>query len=130
MSNHIAPDLQPLVDQFREAMRACETLYRSSADECVQSHPHLITGSPDEFVARMMDLHRGMLIKIFVDIAHIDWKWKASERRLAQDLFEHVWGKRLDGEQLKVALSKIIEQRDFKWSALVSPFERLAPLRN
>jgi AAA+ superfamily predicted ATPase len=125
-----ANELRELIDEFRKELRDVEELYRDSAIECVRYHPDLIKDSATDFVERMTDLHRGLLIKIFVDIAHIDWKWKPSERMLAQVLFEHVWGRRLDGDQLKDALGKIIEQRDLKWSALLSPFERLAPLRN
>ena len=130
MAEPATEDLRPLVDGFRKTMRDVEELYQSSAIECVRFHPDLIKGAATDFVDRMADLHRGLLIKIFVDIAHIDWKWKPSERLLAQALFEHVWGRRLEGEQLKEALSKVIEQRDLKWAALLGPFERLAPLRN
>ena len=130
MSEPAIEELRPLVDEYRKALRDVEELYQSSAAECVRSHPDLIQGAATDFMDRMADLHRGLVIKIFVDIAHIDWKWKPSERLLAQALFEHVWGRRLDGEQLKEALGKVIEQRDLKWSALLGPFERLAPLRN
>ncbi len=130
MADPAKDELRTLVEEYRQSLIDCEALYRGSAKECVQNHPELIQGTPNEFVDRMMDLHRGLLIKVFVEIAHIDWKWKPSERLLATELFQHVWGKRLQGDQLKQALSKVMEQRDLKWSALVRPFERLAPLRN
>lgn len=94
MSDSGKDELQSVIDGFRKLLRECEDLYRSSAMECVQRHPELIKQAPDDFVDRMMDLHRGLLIKVFVEIAHIDWKWKPSERLLARELFEHVWGKR------------------------------------
>jgi AAA+ superfamily predicted ATPase len=119
-----------MVDEFRKCLRDCEELYRASARECIDFHPQLIKGTAGDFLDRMLDLHRGLLIKIFVDIAHVDWHWKPPERMLAQALFQHVWGKRLAGQQLKAALSRVTEHADFDYAALVKPFAKLAPLRD
>jgi hypothetical protein len=130
MPEPAADDLGQVGEGFRKCLRACEALYRTSAQECIESHPHLIKGTPGEFLDRMIDLHRGLLIKIFVEIAHVDWKWKPSERMLAQILFEHVWGKRLEGPALKAALEQVSQQSELTWPSLVRPFAKMAPLRN
>jgi AAA+ superfamily predicted ATPase len=130
MPDIAAAQLKSIIDEFRNCLRECEELYRSSAQECIDFHAHLIKGAPSDFLDRMLDLHRGLLIKIFVDIARSDWHWKTSERRLAQALFQHVWGKRLAGEQLKAALGRVSDQQGIEYAALVKPFFKFAPLRD
>src|SRR5262245_60655105 len=109
MPQPLPDEINEVTDEFRKCLRDCEELYRSSAQECIDYHPQLIKGTTGDFFDRMLDLHRGLLIKIFVDVAHVDWNWKSSERRLAQALFEHVWDKRLEGEELKAALGRVTE---------------------
>ncbi len=88
MAEPVPDELRPLVEDFRQALRDCEELYRSSAEDCMEFHPNLIKGTPGDFLDRMLDLHRGLLLKIFVDIAFADWKWKPTERLLARELFD------------------------------------------
>jgi AAA+ superfamily predicted ATPase len=121
----------PVVDDFRKAMEELRELYRSSAVECARAHPDLTQESPRDFVARMLDLHRGLLIKLYAGLFPLDWRGTQIELDMARAFFEHVWGRDLNDDQLKQALEHLLEEeKDLRWNALVGPFERLRPLRN
>ena len=122
-------DLEPLAREFRDAVQALETLYRNSALDYAQQRPDLVPDSADAFVNRMMDLCRGLVIKVFVDVAEADRFWSDEELFLAQELFAHLWGRRLDDEQTRDALSNMMDQNRLTWDSLVGPFQRLSLLR-
>jgi hypothetical protein len=84
--------LKALVGEFRQALEDCEDLYVSGAQECARLHPESISGSRREFIERMVDLHRGLVIKIFVSVAFVDHQWNQEDIILAQAMFEHLVG--------------------------------------
>ena len=49
----------------------------------------------------MDDLHRALVLKIYVVVCEADRKWSQAERDMAEVLFEHLWHRRLTGEQLR-----------------------------
>jgi hypothetical protein len=117
--------------EFRRALADCERLYRESAEECIRSHPQLLQEPPDEFVARFVDLHRGLLLKIFVEIACCDRRFARAEMELAADMLEHVWGTRPVGAALKAALTEIVQTAGtLSFSTLYDPFDKLPFLRD
>lgn len=119
-----------LVQEFRAALVDCETLYRRAGQEMQAVHPHLIRAYPADFVGLMLDLHRGLVAKIFVTVGQIDRNWSQAERALSAELFDHVWGQRPPPEQLRRALEHlVVHSSDLAWGTLVRPFEQLAPLR-
>jgi SpoVK/Ycf46/Vps4 family AAA+-type ATPase len=131
MSIPIENDPAPLVADFRKAMQDLEELYRTAGLEVARSHPELTEDAPREFVNRMLDLHRGLLIKVYAGLYPLDWRNTPAEYQVAQELFRHVWDKSLEGEPLQAALEKIsADEGTLRWDALVGPFERLRPLRN
>lgn len=120
-----------IVHEFGNALEECKELYRAGGFEIAQYHPELIVEPPRQFMNRMLDLFRGLAVKIFVDVALADGTWTREEEALARELFLHVWGERLHGDQLQQALQHVEEQRfSVPWDPLLSPFERLAPLRD
>ncbi len=130
MTNVLQQNVPELVEQFRAALEQCEDLYRDCGLECVRNHAELVRESPREFLRRMIDLHRGLLVKVFIEIANVDWHWSPEELLLAQTLFEHVWDKHLKAAEVRQTLENLLEEGvDLQWGALVGPFERLAPLR-
>ena len=131
MSNTPDGRLLDIEEEFRKTLRECKELYRTSGFEIAQYHPELIDEAPQKFMNRMLDLHRGLVIKIFVTTALADGPWTREEMRLGADLLDHAWGERLEGRQLEEALDRILaEQIDVDWDPLLSPFDRLAPLRD
>ena len=118
-----------VTEDFRQTLRDVEQLYRDCADDYARRHPQLIQDAPDRFVARMHELHRGLVLKVFVEMAYADRRVGREERDLARDLFEHAWGRRLEDEQVKEALSHYLETTHLRWDSLLWPFEQLSSFR-
>src|SRR6476646_8467609 len=90
----------------------CRELYVSSGQLCAQQYPQLISQSGDEFVQLMDDLHRALVLKIYVTVCEADREWSHAERKMAVVLFEHLWHQKLEGEQLNAAALKAAEHTD------------------
>ena len=125
------PDFETIESQFRLALEACEELYLSAGRECCQRHPVLLAGAaPDDFLQRMSDLHKGLLIKVFASVSQADRRFTAEEARLAAILLEHLWHEALAGERLHEATQHICEQgHRLQWYSLVRPFDQMPPLK-
>ena len=122
---------QNLLPQFRDALEDCRRLYVSSGETCTREHPHLLGQDPGQFGQMMDDLHRGLLVKIFITVAEADRRWSENERILAELLFKHVWKRYLTGDDLRDAILKVSERSTgLKWYSLVRPFDQVAPLRD
>lgn len=120
-----------LVAGFRSVLESCLDLYRDAGRLCAQQYPHLIQQSPEQFVELMLDLHRGLVVKLFVCMATADRQWAPAEWELAEVVVEHVWGHRLKGESLRMAIDHARQQaHKLAWYSLFRPFDDIAPLRN
>ena len=120
-----------LLDDFHDAIGECRELYVESGRLCAFQHPELISGEPQQFVRLMDDLHRGLLLKTFVMVGEADRRWSKAEKRLAQELFLHVWGRLLDGTELQQTMANVSEQvLRLQWYTLVRPFACFSPLRD
>src|SRR5262245_62419161 len=91
-------NLKTLVSEFQQALEDCENLYVTAAQECARLHPESLNCSRREFIDRMVDLHRGLVVKIFIAIAFVDHQWCHHDLVLGRAMFEHLWERRLDGE--------------------------------
>lgn len=117
-------------DQFKQTLIDCRDLYVNSARLCVQQYPDLIPHPRSNFVQLMDDLHRGLLIKTFASISEADKRWSGPERKLAQELFLHVWGQLLTGRELRDAILGVSQHAiTLSWLSLVRPFAEIEPLR-
>src|SRR5207248_2048507 len=64
-------------------------------------------------------------------ICEADHQWSPGERELATELFDHLWCKRLTGEELSTAARHTAEESvKLEWYSVVRPFDRIAPLRD
>ena len=116
---------------FRRTLDECRELYVSSGQLCAREYPHVLSRSPEDFVQLMDDLHRALVLKVYVSVCEADRRWSSQERDLAEALFEHLWNRRLVGEQLREAARKGAEQAGkLPWYNLVRPFDQFAPLRD
>ena len=66
--------------QFRRLLDECCDLYVSSGQLCVREYPDLIHRREEDFVQLMDDLHRALLVKVFVTICEADRRWSPEER--------------------------------------------------
>ncbi|MEM9658030.1 MAG: AAA family ATPase, partial [Planctomycetota bacterium] len=128
MSSFDFPDLP---SQFRQLLGECQQLYISSGELAAREHAHLLNQPGERFVQLMDDLHRALVVKVFVSICEADRRWSKNEKFLAEVLVFHLWSQWLEGEQLKQALVEMSEKAlTLKWYALVRPFDQIAPLRD
>jgi SpoVK/Ycf46/Vps4 family AAA+-type ATPase len=129
MSAQSHPDPSAEARTYRELLGECSQLYRLCATQFADKHPDLIHDSPEAFLERMLDLHRGLVLKVFVEIAQADQRISSRERELARELFDHAWHKRLTDEQIKEALIHYVETTHLRWDSLLWPFRQLSTFR-
>jgi len=73
---------QRLIGMLRRVLRDCGNLYRDCGKWMVRRYPTLLDGRADRFVELMDDLHRGLVIKVYVTIVRADDRWSGPENGL------------------------------------------------
>ncbi len=122
---------ETILNEFKLALTECRKLYVDAGHFCVSKHPELIPKSTIDFVRLMDDLHRGLLVKIYISVAEADRKFGKAEQELARELILHVWGRLLDPPELKKAIARLSDQATkLKWYGLIRPFSEIKPLRD
>jgi SpoVK/Ycf46/Vps4 family AAA+-type ATPase len=125
-----SPAPNPLLEQFQKAVADCHRLYRSSAQLCIEQFPGFLPGTPEEFVQLMDDLHKGLLIKIYVSIVEVDDRWTRGEKQLGKVLFDHIWPGEVNASRLREAATHVFrEASELKWYSLIRPFRKITPLQ-
>src|SRR3954469_22386186 len=123
-------ELTDTLSVFRATFEECRKLYVTSGQLCAQQYPQLIDKSGDEFVQLMDDLHRALVLKIYVVVCEADRKWSQAEREMAEVLFDHLWHRPLNAEQLRAtAREAAADSQRIKWYSVIRPFDRIEPLR-
>src|SRR5688572_14632566 len=126
-----APEIPNQPSLFKRTLDECRELYLSSGRLCAHEYPHLIAKKGDDFIQLMDDPHRALVLKVYFSVCEADRKWSDSERYMAEVLFEHLWNKRLTGDQLREAARKAsADVSKLKWYSLIRPFDRIVPLRD
>ena len=72
-----------LIGMLRRVVRDCGKLYRQCGTWMVRRFPTLLEGDAANFVELMDDLHRGLLIKVYVTVVRADNRWSAPEKKVA-----------------------------------------------
>src|SRR5215471_13946237 len=114
------PDILNPPSLFNDTLEECRALYLSSGQLCAHEYPQLIKQSGDKFIELMDDLHRALVLKIYINICEADRNWSTDERHLAEELFLHLWNKRLAGDELRAAAKQAASQSaKLQWYSLV-----------
>lgn len=122
-------DDQRLIGMLRRVLRDCGKLYRDCGSWMARRYPTLLDGRADKFVELMDDLHRGLVIKVYVTVVRADDRWTGPEKRVAAEMIDYLWGQRLRGAELREAATGLFRQADnLAWESLVAPFVRYPPL--
>src|SRR6516225_7136637 len=117
---------QELLTALRRELKELETLYLAGGIRCSRTCPELTGPEPRKFPDLMLDLHRGLLVKVFIELAHCDRQWNPAEREVALVLLHHVWGPNLDQENLAQVLRNVADQAHaLKWHDLLAPFVQI-----
>jgi len=118
-----------LVNQFHQCLQHCRRIYLDGAQRVIRESPHLLDMPPQQFLELMDDLHRGVLIKLFVAIAGADALWTRKEEEFAGVLFFHLWQRRMNDLEVREAILHIERQASqLRWEELVRPFRTIAIL--
>jgi hypothetical protein len=134
MPDPLIPDRDSL---FRRTLEECRELYVGSAANCAREYLQLLPRSKgseqmtaEDFIQLMDDLHRALVLKVYFSVCEADRKWSGRERFLAEELCDHLWGRRLTGDELRTAARRLAEESaKLKWYSIVRPFDTIVPLR-
>jgi AAA+ superfamily predicted ATPase len=112
-----------LLALFRAELAHCENVYRTCGELIAAHGTSAVRGDPAKLPVLMADLHRGLLMKIFTEIARCDRQWDPQECELAVELFRHVWQADVGPEALLPALENVAAHAEtLKWESLLRPF--------
>ena len=116
---------------FSRTLRECRQLYVESGELIKLKHRQLLDPGAGDFVELMDDLHRGLVLKVYVSVCEADDEWSNEEQLLAEVLCHHLSGHWLEGPQLRDAMKKGSESSGrLEWRTLVRPFLRHAPIHD
>ncbi len=119
-----------LLAEFCQCLEDMRAIYREGALACVTEHAARLHEPPDVFVRKLDDLERGLVAKVFVEMADCDRQWTDMEYALAAAVIEHLWNVKLAGEPLRAAVKNVsLKASTLEWAALVRPFITQAALR-
>jgi AAA+ superfamily predicted ATPase/tellurite resistance protein len=122
-------EYERLIGLLRRVLRDCGKLYQSCARLMLRRYPTMIQGDVSKFQELMEDLHRGLLIKVYVTIVRADDRWTIPEKKVATAMIEYLWGESFTGHELREAATGLFAQADaLRWDSLVAPFVRYPPL--
>ena len=125
------PTLNPQVRVLLlESLRDCSRVYRAASYVVAHECPEQMNGNLDSFLEYMEDLHRGLIIKLLVDIAQSDRYWNVAECEAAEMILKYVWKVKVDQRNLEETLRSVAERASkLKWKSLLKPFIEMPPLR-
>ena len=120
---------EDLMLELRTSLKELETLYRAGAMLCGHVCPDELSDGPEYFADLMMDLQRGLLVKVFVEIAASDRRWNEAEREAALIVLQHVWGEGVRSRDLKEVLQCATDLAEsLTWNHLLDVFIRIPAL--
>ncbi len=118
-----------LKKQLARALRSCESLFMEGARDCGLECPDLLDQGPDEFAELMMDLHRGLVIKVLFAVAEDEKQWDAVEQSIVRQILKHVGGDIAASGNENGPVHQAAELADsLQWSSLLAPFVKYPPL--
>lgn len=119
-----------LVESFRQALADWQKLFAEAARRCIANHPDRLQQEPEAFRQRLEELGRGLLVKVFVEIAQGDRRWCEAEYVLAQEVLAHCWAARPERGRLREVLQEVARTSgSLSWDVLVRPFAEFPVLR-
>ena len=121
---------QETIKAFVQSMQECRNLYIQCGMMITDQYSHLIPEHESDFVAMMDDLHKGLIIKLFVSISDSDLKLAREEQYMANLVVHHVWRQQLQNQTMSSVISTVRQEAtSLRWYSLIRPFDEIAPLR-
>ncbi|MGY8768839.1 MAG: AAA family ATPase [Pirellulales bacterium] len=121
----VDPDLLKLL---RTSLLEHENLYERAA---ISGKSRVSAAERSNFKSNLLDLQKGLLIKVFIEIGSSDRRWNREEIEMATLLFEFLWGNKTDMVQAKKMIEQVtLESRTLSWNDLVKPFRQIVELQD
>lgn len=115
---------------FSRTLRECRELYVSSGQLVEREHRDLLGAEATGYASLMDDLHKGLVLKVYVAVCEADKAWSKQEQLLAEVLCHHLWGQWIDGAPLRETMKQMADDSaKIAWYSVLKPFERMPPLR-
>ncbi|HBE70070.1 MAG TPA: hypothetical protein DDW52_18135 [Planctomycetaceae bacterium] len=115
---------------LQQLLSDCHGLYRDGAKRLVREKG-LVAPQAAKTRELMDDLHRGVVLKVLVEIAYCDKRWNEVERQAAQLVLSHTWEVKVDSDGMSKSLRNVVRHaQKLKWSDLLGPFVREEVLRH
>lgn len=105
----MSSDFTELLTEFQQTLIDCQRMCLNGGCECLREHRHLVAKSGHGFITWIDDLHKGLLVKIYISTTVIDHQCVRAEHELAQVLIEHAWACLLSGRDLAKAARELSE---------------------
>ena len=126
MSDYGVPSSPSL---FTRTLRECRDLYLDAAQQVARNAPGVLARRKtraEDFNNLMDDLHRGLVLKIYMLVVEADCQWHKEERHYAELLCHHLWGEWLSKEALRETIqSASAKSAGLKWLGLLGPFQEI-----
>lgn len=121
----------PMVEEFRVLLAGCRGLYLEAGQRAMHLAVLHVAKEPAEFLEWMEDLHCGLVLKVYFEVALADQRWHPVEQQLAQTLLEHAWNRELTGQTLRETIRELHPKiQRLTLRSLVQPFAEIADLRD
>ncbi|MEM1303637.1 MAG: hypothetical protein AAGG46_02000, partial [Planctomycetota bacterium] len=118
---------------FSRTLRECRDFYRECGEMVLaaglEAGP---SGGPlgEAYLDRMEDLHRGLVLKLYLIVVEADRKWSKQERFYGEVLCHHLWGEWLSRDALRDTIKQAsAESTGLKWCGVLGPFRDNQVLR-
>lgn len=131
LQDRLAPDP---VEAYVEVLQQTRRLYAEAAGRIARQRDgglRLGLSENDTPATRLDDLHRGLVLKVFLTVCSADRPWSLAERALSEALARHVAGERLDPRrQANLVRDAGPACGRLTWSTIVGPFGQNAALED
>jgi hypothetical protein len=130
-NDRLAPDP---VEAYVDVLQQTRRLYAEAAGRVARQRDgslKLGIGGDDTPATRLDDLHRGLVLKVFLSVCSADRPWSLAERALSEALARHVAGERLDPRrQANLVRDAGPACVRLSWPVVVGPFAQNAALED
>ncbi len=121
--------MELLVEELRDAITDCQRAFSVVDRDELEYLAQQQGLNVHEVGARLSDLSRGFIVKIFSEIVDADHFWSPGELHAAGYVIQRFWKKSLRGNELREALTMLSQHAaELQWETLVSPFTKAPEL--
>jgi hypothetical protein len=116
--------------ELQQAVQRCKEVFVPRDARLLMQPAQHMGLDETQTALRMSDLARGLILKIYTQVARADNKWSKAEQAIGTYLVSEFWNRSLQGEELKEAWTHLMsEASKLTWEALIAPFTKYPSLQ-